>query len=68
MGKRELIFHFRLSATERALIANLAERLQRNQSDAVRFVVINAAIELAGIKPVDNEQQIRPIQNHGNSQ
>ena len=41
------IFTFRISQDERRLISALAERLQRTQSDAVRFVVINAARELA---------------------
>ena len=41
------IFTFRISQDERRLISALAERLQRTQSDAVRFVVVNAARELA---------------------
>ena len=40
-------FTFRVNQDERRLIAFLAEKLQRSQSDAVRFVVINAARELA---------------------
>lgn len=39
-------FTFRVNEDERRLIASLAEQLQRSQSDAVRFVVINAAREL----------------------
>ena len=39
-------FTFRVDRYERQLIATLANRLQRSQSDAVRFVVINAAKEL----------------------
>jgi len=49
------IFTFRISQDERRLISALAERLQRTQSDAVRFVVINAARELAAQKAVQNE-------------
>lgn len=40
------IFSFRVSADERQAIANLAARLQRSQSDAVRFVVVEAARQL----------------------
>jgi len=39
-------FTFRVNQDERRLIAFLAEKLQRSQSDAVRFVVINAARKL----------------------
>lgn len=40
-------FTFLCDKAERRLIATLAERLRRSQSDAVRFVVVNAARELA---------------------
>ena len=40
-------FAFRVSRDERLAIADLAARLQRSQSDAVRFVVIEAARQLA---------------------
>jgi len=40
-------FTFRVSIDERQAIANLAERLQRSQSDAVRFIVIEAARQLS---------------------
>lgn len=40
-------FAFRVSQDERLAIANLAARLQRSQSDAVRFVVVEAARQLA---------------------
>lgn len=36
---------------ERLAIANLAERLQRSQSDAVRFVVVEAAKQLTKADP-----------------
>jgi hypothetical protein len=41
-------FIFHVSTEERHLIADLAERLQRTQSDVVRFVTVNATCELAG--------------------
>lgn len=40
-------FSFRVNKDERQAIADLAARLQRSQSDAVRFVVIEAAKQLA---------------------
>lgn len=43
---RQIIFGFRISAEEKKLISTLADLLQRSQSDAVRFVVVNAAKEL----------------------
>ena len=46
MKKRSETFKFRLSNVERRAIADLAERLQRSESDAVRFVVIEAAKQL----------------------
>ena len=42
------IFSFRVSDDERRAIAELANHLQRSQSDAVRFVVVKAARELSG--------------------
>ena len=40
-------FTFLCDKDERALIARLAARLRRSQSDAVRFLVVEAARELA---------------------
>lgn len=40
-------FTFLCDLNERLAIANLAERLHRSQSDAVRFVVIEAARQLS---------------------
>lgn len=40
-------FTFLCDLDERQAIADLAARLQRSQSDAVRFVVIEAARQLA---------------------
>jgi hypothetical protein len=44
--QRVIQFAFRVSNDERRAIADLAARLQRSQSDAVRFVVIEAAKQL----------------------
>ena len=43
-------FTFLCDSYERRLIALLAKKLQRSQSDAVRFVVRNAAKELETIE------------------
>ncbi len=42
-------FSFRVSKDERQAIADLAAWLQRSQSDAVRFVVIEAARQLTQV-------------------
>lgn len=44
-------FTFLCDAIERRAIADLAARLQRSQSDAVRFVVIEAAKQLIQADP-----------------
>ncbi len=51
------IFAFRVNADERRLIAALANRLQRSQSDAVRLVVREAARELMSKSDVGQPQQ-----------
>lgn len=48
---RKDVFVFRVNQTERGLIEDLATRLNRNQSDAVRFVVCEAAKALAISSP-----------------
>jgi hypothetical protein len=50
-------FAFRVSNNERRAIANLAERLQRSQSDAVRFIVIEAARQLTQAERVEDPKQ-----------
>ena len=50
---RPIQFIFRVSLDERRAIAELATCLQRSQSDAVRFVVIEAARQLAQPAPVN---------------
>ena len=44
MGRHK-VFTFKVNQNERQLIATLAEHLRRSQSDAVRFVVLEAARE-----------------------
>lgn len=44
-------FTFLCDTSERRAIADLAARLQRSQSDAVRFVVIEAAKQLTQADP-----------------
>ncbi len=39
-------FSFLCNKDERRIIAELADRLQRSQSDTVRYIVVNAAREL----------------------
>jgi hypothetical protein len=46
MEKRLENFAFRVNEAERKAIRDLAERLKRNESDAVRYVVTAAAREL----------------------
>jgi len=52
-------FSFLCDKVERQLIADLALKLQRSQSDAVRFVLINAVSELMnpdhGVLPTSNQ-------------
>lgn len=44
-------FTFLCSVSERQAISDLALRLNRSQSDAVRFVIIEVARQLAGPDP-----------------
>lgn len=46
---RAEVFAFRVSKVERQAIADLAKQLQRSQSDAVRFVVLETAKMLANV-------------------
>lgn len=43
---KEIRFTFLCDADERRVLAALAERLQRTQSDSVRWLIRNAATEL----------------------
>ncbi len=51
---KDQIFVFRLDSAQREAIRALARRLDRTESDAVRFVVLAAARELA--REVSNER------------
>ena len=44
--KRDERFTFLINTEERKLIRELAKRLQRSESDAIRYIVVNAAREL----------------------
>ncbi len=68
-------FTFLCDKNERRLIAVLAQKLQRSQSDAVRFVVVSAARELAAQEDDTHPQRTQLNQmptdelfhiNHGN--
>ena len=59
MKKRPETFKFRLSDDERRAIADLAARLSRSQSDAVRFVVTEAAKQLTQADP--SHVEVSPI-------
>ena len=61
------VFSFRVSSAERRTIADLAVRLRRSQSDAVRFVVIEAARQLiqANAAPIDPMSAEDPRQGQG---
>ena len=56
-------FTFLCNQYERALIAALAERLRRSQSDAVRFVVLEAASELDAQRDADQAAQKAGVHN-----
>lgn len=49
-------FTFLCNPDERLLIEKLAHRLQRSQSDAVRYVVINAAQTLGALDHMESKQ------------
>lgn len=44
--RRTKLFTFRVNQEEHKLISRLAKCMQRTQSDAVRFLIINAAQEI----------------------
>ena len=64
---RDERFTFICNKDERRIIAELAKRLQRSQSDTVRFVVINAACELASHSPIPSIPQQEAHQNNSTS-
>ena len=54
-------FTFRVNQEERRMITSLAERLRRSQSDAIRFVVVNAAKELEAQERVKLSGSLRAV-------
>lgn len=58
---RTIPFTFLTDADERNLIARLAKRLERSQSDAVRFLVLSAARELELTAPAQTQGQQREV-------
>jgi len=46
MKSRPILVGFRVSDDERVIIETMAQKLERNMSDAVRYVVLQAAREL----------------------
>jgi hypothetical protein len=55
MMTRLKTFSFRVNSIERRMIKELAKKLQRSQSDAIRFVVVNAARELVAQEETDTQ-------------
>lgn len=60
--QRNTQFAFRVNEDERRAISELASRLQRSQSDAVRYVVTEAVRKLseAEAKPLDHSISVIP--------
>lgn len=56
--KRNLVFMFRVTNDERLVITTLAQKLQRTQSDMVRFVILNAARALE-----ENNNNFQSLEN-----
>lgn len=58
-------FAFRVNDNERRAIADLAAKLQRSQSDAVRFVVSEAVKQL--IQAAEDPKQSGPMPKGGSN-
>lgn len=58
-------FTFLCDKKERGLIKALAKRLQRSQSDAVRFVIVNAVRELKAQQSSSTNISNTKIENNG---
>lgn len=58
---RNLLFQVRLTADERKLIERLAAHLERRPSDAVRFVIRQAARQIETAQPdsITNERTVQ---------
>jgi hypothetical protein len=59
--KRRTMFSVRLSETERGLVARIAAQMERNESDAMRHVIREAA-RLLGVLPAATS----PLAEEGN--
>jgi hypothetical protein len=66
MRKRDASFKFKVGSDERQMIAILAERLQRSQSDAVRLVIREAvrSLEPTTITPPTSPQPTMQQEAH----
>ena len=62
---RVTIFAFRVSLQEREMIRELAERLERSQSDAVRYVLSNAIHTLENLDKASTQSKSWDIRNGG---
>ena len=63
--QRANLFAFRVNQEERQLIYILAQILQRTQSDAVRFVIVNAVRELKAQQSPRTNISNAKIENNG---
>ena len=55
---RQDFFTLRVNQAERRMLENLAERLQRTQSDAVRLLIREAAQQLAAEPPTPDNPRL----------
>lgn len=55
---REIVFGFRVDESERRMIQQVASRLERNESDALRFLVREAVTAL-GLKAEGQAVQVK---------
>lgn len=53
--RRSDTFTFRINNKERILIAELAKQLHRTQSDAIRYLIIQASKEFKSQECVENQ-------------
>jgi hypothetical protein len=58
-------FTFLCDESERRAIADLAARLKRSQSDAVRFVVVEAAKQITQVDPAGDLRESEPTPKGG---
>ena len=60
---RERIFGFRVNTTESNMFESLAQRLNRSQSDAIRFVIREAVFALGDHSNNQNQNSIKEVTN-----